>query len=374
MKDWPYKGVPNDPSAWLYKVARNKALNILNREKYQRQYAAHLQQVNNNSCGKEEDLFQEHTVQDDQLRMIFTSCHPSLSKDSQIALTLKTLCGFSVSEIAHAFFTTEDTINKRLVRARQKIREAKIPFQVPAADEMEIRMEAVLETIYLLFNEGYSASSGNEMIRYELCEEAIRLAEMVAVHPAIHNKSNTYALLALMLLNASRFRSRVDKDGNILTLSDQDRKLWDASLIQKGFAYMEKSAMDNLVSVYHIIAAISACHCSAPDFASTDWKAILNLYDHLLLVDHSPLVKLNRSVALAKVAGVQKALEELQELKNDASFNSYHLLYATEGEFYFEMKEYSRAAEAYRHAIAHSLLQLEKDLLQKKLERCLEKL
>jgi RNA polymerase sigma factor (sigma-70 family) len=374
MKDWPYKGLPDDPSAWLYKVARNKALNILKREKYKRQYAAiHLQQINTNEW-VDENLFNEHTVQDDQLRMIFTSCHPSVSKDSQVALTLKTLCGFSIPEIAHAFFTTEDTINKRLVRARQKIREAEIPFEVPASGDMETRLEAVLETVYLLFNEGYSASSGNEMIRYELCEEAIRLAEMIAMHPAIQSKSNVYALLALMLLNASRFRSRVDKSGNILTLSEQDRKLWDASLIQKGLVYMEKSAAENHISIYHIMAAISACHCSAPDFESTDWTAILNLYDHLLLVDHSPLVKLNRSVALAKVQGVQKALEVLQQLKSDASFSSYHLLYATEGEFYFEMKNYLKAADAYKKAIGHSLLQPEKELLQKKLESCLKKL
>jgi RNA polymerase sigma factor (sigma-70 family) len=374
MKDWPYKGLPNDPSAWLYKVARNKALNILNREKYKRQYAAaYLQQINNNTSA-DEGWFQQHTVQDDQLRMIFTSCHPSLSKDSQVALTLKTLCGFSIPEIAHAFFTTEDTINKRLVRARQKIREAEIPFEVPASNEMETRLEAVVETIYLLFNEGYSASSGNEMIRYELCEEAIRLAEMIVIHPAIQNKSSVYALLALMLLNASRFRSRVDKNGNIRTLSEQDRKMWDASLIQKGLVYMEKSAADNRISIYHIMAAISACHCAAPDFESTDWNAILNLYDHLLLIDHSPLVKLNRAVALAKVAGPPKAVEELEQLKNDSSFHSYHLLYATEGEFYFEMKEYSKAAEAYKKAIAHSPLQPEKDLLQKKLEGCLKKL
>jgi RNA polymerase sigma factor (sigma-70 family) len=374
MKDWPYKGLPDDPSAWLYKVARNKALNILNREKYKRQYAAaHKQQPGWSDTSMDDVLFNE-PVQDDQLRMIFTSCHPSLSKDSQIALTLKTLCGFSIPEIAHAFFTTEDTINKRLVRARQKIREAKIPFEVPAANEMEARLEAVLETICLLFNEGYSASSGSELIRYELCEEAIRLAEMIAVHPAIQNKSSVYALLALMLLNASRFRSRIDKNGNILTLAQQDRKLWDVSLIQKGLACMEKSASDNRVSVYHILAAISACHCAAPGFESTDWKAILHLYDHLLLIDHSPLVKLNRSVALAKVAGVQKALEQLEQLKTDASFHSYHLLYATEGEFYFEMKAYSKAAEAFRQAIAHSPLQAEKDLLQKKLERCVEKI
>ena len=377
MKDWPYKGLPSNPSAWLYRVAKNKALNILNKEKYKRQYAAeatHQQQAGYINPSSNDHLFSEHQVQDDQLRMIFTSCHPSLSKDSQIALTLKTLCGFSIPEITHAFFTTEDTINKRLVRARQKIREARIPFEVPAPAEMENRLEAVLETIYLVFNEGYSASSGDEIIRYELCEEAIRLAEMIAVHPAIQNKSNVYALLALMLLNASRFASRIGKDGNIYTLAEQDRSLWNLSLMQKGFAYLERSAENNAISIYHIMAAISAFHCAAPDFESTNWKGILNLYDHLLLLDHSPLVKLNRSVPLAKVAGVQKAIEELQELKQDPSFTSYHLLYATEGEFYFELQEYSKAAKAFRKAIEYSSLQAEKQLLQKKLERCLEKI
>lgn len=372
IKNWPYKGLPTDPAAWLYKVAKNKALNILNQEKYQRQYIAHHNKTGNHST--DDLLFSEHLVQDDQLRMIFTSCHPALSKDSQVALTLKTLCGFSIPEIAHAFFTTEDTINKRLVRARQKIRDAEVPFEVPSAAEMEVRLDAVLETIYLVFNEGYSASSGQELIRYELCEEAIRLAEMIAVHPAIKNKSNVYALLALMLLNASRFSSRIDKDGNILTLAQQDRKLWDLSLMQKGFAYLDKFAQDNAVSVYHIMAAISAYHCASPDFESTDWKGILNLYDHLLLIDQSPLVRLNRAVPLAKVAGVQKAIEELEQLKNDASFTSYHLLYATEGEFYFETGEFAKAAEAWQKAIAYSPLQAEKELLQRKLQRCLEKI
>lgn len=375
IKDWPYKGLPSDPSAWLYKVAKNKALNILNREKYKRQYIVETvhQQSQWTDPSANDFAFAEHPVQDDQLRMIFTACHPSLSKDSQVALTLKTLCGFSISEIAHAFFTTEDTINKRLVRARQKIREANIPFEVPAPAEMEGRLEAVLETVYLVFNEGYSASSGDEIIRYELCEEAIRLAEIMAVHPAIQNKDNVYALLALMLLNAARFSSRIDASGNIRTLSEQDRTLWNTSLIQNGFSYLEKSTGQSAISVYHIMATISAYHCAAPDFESTDWKGILNLYDHLLLLDHSPLVKLNRSVPLAKVAGVQKALEELEQLKTDLSFTSYHLLYATEAEFYFEIKEFSKAAEAFRKAIHYSPLQAEKELLQKKLDRCLEK-
>jgi RNA polymerase sigma factor (sigma-70 family) len=376
MKDWPYKGLPSDPSAWLYKVARNKALNILNRERYKRQYASDVthQRQSVSATPVFDDLFSEHEVQDDQLRMIFTACHPAISKDSQVALTLKTLCGFSIPEIAHAFFTTDDTINKRLVRARQKIREAKIPFEFPAAGEIEERLEAVLETIYLVFNEGYSASSGDELIRYELCEEAIRLAEMIAAYPRIQNRSNVYALLSLMLLNASRFASRTNKEGDILTLAEQDRSLWNIELIEKGLAFLQRSTGQNTISIYHILATISAYHCAAPDFESTDWKGILTLYDHLILLDHSPLIKLNRLVPLAKVMGAEKALEALQQLKEDASINSYHLLYATEGEFYWEMNEYKKAAEAFQKAINYSLLQAEKHLLQNKLESCLKKL
>jgi RNA polymerase sigma-70 factor (ECF subfamily) len=374
MKDWPYKGLPSDPSAWLYKVARNKALNILNREKYKRHYASDVaDQLRAASSAPGFDyLFSEHEVADDQLRMIFTACHPALSKDSQVALILKTLCGFSIPEIAHAFFTTDDTINKRLVRARQKIREAKIPFEFPATSEIEERLEAVLETIYLVFNEGYSASSGDELIRFELCEEAIRLAEMIAAYTRIQNKSNVYAMLSLMLLNASRFTSRTNKQGAIRTLAEQDRSLWNIELIQKGLFFLERSTERNTLSVYHILATISAYHCAAPDFETTDWKGILALYDHLLLLDGSPLVKLNRLVPLAKVMGAEKAMEALQELKKDASFNSYHLLYATEGEFYWEMNEYKKAAEAFQRAIDYSPLQVEKQLLQNKLERCLK--
>jgi RNA polymerase sigma factor (sigma-70 family) len=375
IKNWPYKGLPEDPSAWLYKVARNKTLNILNKEKYKKHHAPEIAQTLNYEWATitaTDQLFSEHEIADDQLRMIFTACHPSLSKDSQVALTLKTLCGFSIPEIAHAFFTTDDTINKRLVRARQKIREAKIPFEVPF-EEMEGRLEAVLETIYLVFNEGYSASSGEEIIRYELCEEAIRLAEMLATHPGIERKSNVFAILALMLLNASRFASRIDKDGNIFTLAEQNRSLWNPGLMQKGFAYLERSTAENSISIYHILATISAYHCAAPDFVSTDWQGILKMYDHLLVLDHSPLVKLNRSVPLSKVLGVEKAIEELEQLKNDPSFSSYHLLYATEAEFYLESEQYAKAVEAFQKAIDHSPLDAEKKLLQKKLKICQEK-
>jgi RNA polymerase sigma factor (sigma-70 family) len=377
IKNWPYNGIPADPSAWLYKVARNKALNILNRERFKRQYASNNSHGRHNPGSEDilrNDLFSEYALHDDQLRMIFVACHPSISKDSQVALTLKTLCGFSIPEIARAFFTTEDTINKRLVRARQKIREVKLPFEVPGVKDMEKRIDAVVETIYLVFNEGYSASSGDKVIRHDLCDEAIRLAEMIAAGPGIQKKANVYAVLSLMLFNASRFSARIGKEGNIVTLSEQDRSLWDQDLIQKGLVYLEKAADGNSLSIYHIMAAISACHCAAPEFALTDWKAILGLYDQLLLFDASSLVRLNRAVPLARVAGPQKAIEELQLIRHDPSFTSYHLLYATEAEFYIELKQYERAAGSLHAAIKFSPLKAEKLLLEKKLGQCLEKI
>lgn len=376
IKDWPYKGVPDNPSAWLYRVAKNKALNILNREKYKRKYTlntARLPDSYKTDGHPIDDIFSEHEIEDDVLKMIFTSCHPLLTKDSQVALTLKTLCGFSIVEIARAFFTTEETIKKRLVRARRKIREARLQFEIPDKREMQKRLDAVLETIYLVFNEGYSASTGDEIIRFELCEEAIRLAELLASSAIIHDKSAIYALLALMILNASRFTARTDNDGNILTLAEQDRSLWNKDLMQRGFSYLHGSTSGTKVSSYHILATISAYHCLAPGFASTDWKGILHMYDQLMILDSSSLVKLNRSIAISKVYGPAKAIEELKAVTADPAFTCYHLLYSTEAEFYSELGCYEKAAESYTRAIKYSPLKAEKRLLQKKLRHCLEK-
>jgi len=280
LKIWEYKGIPENPSGWLYTAAKHKALNIINREKYINRFiseSAIFLQSQWTATPALELLFSEDQFADDQLRMMFTCCHPSISPDSQVALTLKTLCGFNMDEIARAFLTTEENINKRLVRARQKIRDANIAFEVPSSKELEKRASVVLETIYLLFNEGYSASKGNILIRYELCQEAIRLAEMISSHAAIENKSDVYALLALMMLNASRFRARLDANGNILQMAEQDRSAWDSSLIEKGLYYLEKSASFATISEYHILAAISANHCIARDFESTNWNNILSL-------------------------------------------------------------------------------------------------
>jgi RNA polymerase sigma-70 factor (ECF subfamily) len=377
IKQWTYKEIPHNPSAWLFKVAKNKALNIINREKYKRQYSsefAHFLQSEWTAEPALDHLFSKQEIEDDQLRMIFTCCHPSISPDSQIALALKTLCGFSISEIAKAFLTTEENINKRLVRARQKIRDDKIPFEVPQGKDLEKRLQTVLETIYLLFNEGYSASSGEDLIRFEVCEEAIRLTEMIAVHSSIQHKSNVYALLALMQLNASRFKARQDDEGNILTLEKQDRSLWNYTLMEKGFLNLEKSTSEEQISIYHILASISAYHCSAINYKATDWKSILALYDRLIQIDNSPIVLLNRAIAVSKVSGAEKAIAELDQIKNSVALKTYHLFYSTMGELYIELNQFSKAIEAIEKAIELAPLQNEKLLLQRRLAFCRQKI
>ena len=372
---WKEKGVPDDPTAWLFRVAKNKALNILNREKYKKEYSTEVSRFLQSEWTAEpalNHLFSEEQIEDDVLRMIFTCCHPSISPDSQIALALKTLCGFSIQEIAKAFLTTEENVNKRLVRARQKIREAKIPFEIPTGRELERRQVAVLETIYLLFNEGYSASRGDDLIRYELCEEAIRLAQMLGNDTAIQHKGNVYALLALMYLNASRFKARQDAEGNLLTMAEQDRELWDKQMQSIGLGYLKRSTENGDLTIYHILATVSANYCIAPDYESTDWKNILSLYDSLVQLDSSPIVLLNRAISLSKVYGAESGLRELERIKEDPSLTSYHLFYSTQAEFYHQVSDIGNAIRSLERAIQLATVPAEKDLLRKK-KQLLEK-
>jgi RNA polymerase sigma factor (sigma-70 family) len=376
ISNWQYNGIPQNPSAWLYRVAKNRALNIIHREKYRKQYAAESMHFPNAEWTAEptlDYLFSEQQIQDDQLRMIFTCCHPAISIDGQIALALKTLCGLSIPEIAKAFLTSEENINKRLVRARQKIRDLKIPLDLPGGRDLEERLQSVLETIYLLFNEGYSASRGNDIIRYELCEEAIRLNDMILGNPSVKEKSCAYALQALMQLNASRFKARQDAVGNILTLEKQDRSRWDHSLLNAGFISLEKATASGEISRYHILAAISAYYCAATKYELTDWKSILALYDRLLEIEHSPLVLLNRAVAVSKVAGVARAIEELKKIEDSVPLRSYHHFYSTLGTFYMEAEEYKMAIPVLEKAVSLAPLDAEKAMLQKKMEYCLNK-
>lgn len=376
ITDWQFKGVPDNPTAWLFRVAKNKALNILNRDTYKRKYESDVAHFLKSELTAEpalNHLFSEEEIQDDQLRMIFTCCHHAISPDSQIALALKTLCGFSIPEIARAFLSTEENINKRLVRARENIRDAKIPFEIPHGSELDKRLRTVLETVYLLFNEGYSASKGDDLIRYELCEEAIRLAQIIIAAKAIQHKESVHALIALMFINASRFKARQDKDGNILTMEEQDRSLWDKQMLGIGLGHLAQATQNNSISIYHILAAISAQYSIAQDYESTDWRSILSLYNSLVQLDDSPVVLLNRAIAVSKVDGVKPALAELDKIKDNAAFKRYHSFYSTQAELYMQDRDFKNAIIALEMAIDLAPLQSQKDLLSKKLIICQEK-
>ena len=376
IKQWTFKGIPDNPIGWIYKVAKYKAVNIVNHEKHKRKYmseVAHHLQSEWTVTPTLDHLFTDKEIADDQLRMMFTCCHPSVSSDSHVALTLKTLCGFSIPEIARAFLTTDENINKRLVRARKSIKEADIPFEVPIGKELEERMMSVLETIYLLFNEGYNASNGDDLIKYELCEEAIRLAEIIAINPNIENKSNVYALLALMSFNVSRFKSRTDEFDNIIDLEKQDRSEWDKALIQKGLNYLEFATLQNEVSIYHILATISAHHCTAKNFETTDWKGILTLYDSLLEIDNSPIVFLNRAIILSKMSNASRALKAIDKIKDKATLLSYLPYYTTKAELHFQNNEAGLAIDLLNKALKLPIKRMYKTLINSKLYEYSEK-
>ncbi len=280
---------------------------------------------------------------------------------------LKILCAFSPAEIAKAFLTTEAAIAKRLTRAKQKIRDEHIPFEIPAGEELSRRLDAVLQTLYLLFNEGYKASSGDRLIREELCQEAIRLGSLLAEHPA-GNQPRTHALVALMLLNAARLPARTDSEGNILRLKEQDRSTWNQALIARGMSHLSESAAGDVLTPYHLQAGIAACHCAASDYESTDWPKILSLYDRLLKLDASPVIALNRAVAVANVYGPQAGIEAVETIENGSQLNSYYLLYAVLGEFEKQLNNFQAAIDNFRKALELTELTSEQSFLSKRLQ------
>ena len=286
-------------------------------------------------------------IADDSLRMMFVCCHPQIPREAQVALALRTLCGFSVAEIASAFLTTEAAIAKRLTRAKQRIRSARIAFEIPAGEELTARLNGVLQTLYLLFNEGYKASVGERLIREELCQEAIRLTELLAGHAA-GNQPKCQALLALMFLNAARLPARTDAEGNILRLKEQDRSRWDKPMIARGMFHLAQSASGSEISEYHLQAGIAACHCAASNFEDTDWRQILSLYDRLVELDDSPVVALNRAVAVANVHGPAAGIAAVKSIRNCKELQSYYLLYAVLGEFEARLGRPQSAASYFR--------------------------
>jgi RNA polymerase sigma-70 factor (ECF subfamily) len=291
-------GVPDNPSAWLMRVAHNRAIDLLRRDDQFRHFApelVHVLSLSEDRSG-ETPAF-EKEIQDDQLRMMFSCCHPELSTEVQMTLILKTLCGFSVSEVAHALLTSADSIEKRLGRARKMFRLSGTFVEISNASEIRERLDAVYQVIYLLFNEGYHGSRSEETVREELCFDAIRLALLLSEHPE-REKPKTHALLALLCFHAARLRGRIDDDGGLLQLEMQDRSKWDRDLIGRGFRFLEEASTGDELSEYHLEAAIASLHCAAPTYEKTEWAKILELYDSLYRVKPSPIVALNRVVAL----------------------------------------------------------------------------
>ena len=348
LQQWPYNGIPDNPSAWIMHVAKNHALDILRHDQTFKSKEGEILYAALTDYSDENEVFLENEIEDDQLRMMFACCHPALSPESQIALTLKTLCGFGTAEIARAFLSNEETIHKRLVRARQRLQEE--PFEIPSGKGLSPRLDAVLKALYLLFNEGYNASHGEELIRKDLCEESIRLTRLLSQHPA-GNTPKTHALLALMLLHSARFPARLNDIGLILQLKDQDRSLWDRALIAEGMREMDASAEGSEISEYHLQAGIASSHCLSESYESTEWSRILNLYDMLVEINDSPVVSLNRAIAISKVHGPQAGIQAIANIRNREHLDRYYLLYAVLGEFHMALNDFENAAKSYRKAL-----------------------
>ena len=372
LQTWPYDGIPDNPPAWLMQTAKRLALDLIRREKVflhkQPEIVASVEQRLADAGPGNAPMFDDE-IKDGRLRLIFACCHPLIPQEAQTALALKTLCGFSPREIASAFLTTEAAIAKRLTRARQSIQQQGIPFEIPTGAELSTRLDGVLQILYLLFNEGYKASTGESLVRGELCREAIRLAAALSEHPA-SSQPRTLALLSLMLLNTARLSGRMDPEGNILRLQEQDRSTWDRALIGLGLGHLARAAAGEAFSEYHFQAGIAACHCIAPDYQSTDWVAILAHYDQWMKISESPVVALNRAIAVANVDGPAAGIRAVEAIPNRRQLDTYYLTYAVLGEFETQLQRFASAADHFRKALSLTELKSEKSFLSKRLQDC----
>jgi RNA polymerase sigma factor (sigma-70 family) len=328
METWPYKGLPQNPVAWLYSVAKNKARNHLVRSQlFEGKISVQLQQSSTGTGEIDIDL-SEQNISDSQLQMLFALCHPSIPPEAQVGLSLRILCGFGIDEIASAFLTNKETINKRLFRAREKLRKDKIKIELPPGVEIEKRLDAVLTTLYLLFNEGYYSESQHSVLREDLCLEAIRLTELLTRNDTT-NLPKVNALLALMCFHSSRFRARKGSNGELILYDDQDESLWDQELIAKGVYYFRQASKGNQLSTYHLEGGIAYWHTQKTD-SREKWENILQLYNLLLQVQYSPIAALNRTFALSKANGKEEAIIEAEKL----NLHNNHYYFTLLGELY----------------------------------------
>ena len=372
LEVWRVRGAPQNPSAWLMATAKNCALDALRRERTARTFApelGRLLQTEWTVAPLVEELFGANAIKDDQLRMMFSCCHPRLSEEAQVALILHILCGFSVDEIASAFVSSHAAIEKRIARAKKALAKSKRLFDVAIAAEFSARLPAVHRALYLLFNEGYHGASPEAAVRVELCREAMRLTAMLLEHP-LGTTSATYALAALMCLNASRLPARIDAAGNLSSLFDQDRSQWDQELVSEGLKLLELSATGSELTGYHIEAAIASIHACALCTEGADWETIVSLYDTLMTIRPSPIVALNRAIAVAQNEGPERGLEEIRSITERDRLAAYPFYSAALGELEFRRGRRETAREHFRAALALARNPMERRFLDQRVSAC----
>jgi RNA polymerase sigma-70 factor, ECF subfamily len=373
LEQWPEEGIPENPAAWLMRAAKWRAIDSLRRGRMLEQKHGEIGrelEFQQQRLGEAMDGALDQVIDDDVLRLIFTACHPVLAVEGRVALTLRLACGLTTAEIARAFLVPEKTLGQRIFRAKKTLAEARVPFETPRGDELRERLESVLFVVYLVFTEGYTATSGEEWMRAGLCEDALRLGRMLA--ELLPEESEVHGLLALMELQASRTAARRGPTGEAVLLSEQNRSLWDYAQIQRGMAALDRARMlGGGAHSYALQAAIAACHARANTAAETDWERIVLLYDALLQVTLSPIVALNRAVAVGMAQGPAAGLDALDAIAAEPALTNYHLLPSVRGDLLVKLGRYAEAREELQRAIAMTENRREHELLSKKLKQAM---
>jgi RNA polymerase sigma-70 factor (ECF subfamily) len=372
LEVWKFRGLPANPSAWLMAAAKNRAIDILRRERTARTFAPELGRLLESEWTLTtvvEECFGANEMKDDLLRMMFSCCRPRLPEEAQVALVLNILCGFSVSEIAGAFVSTHSAIEKRITRAKTVLATSKKLFDIAAAAEFSARLPAVHRALYLLFNEGYHGASAETAVRGELCREAMRLTAVLLEHP-LGRTPATYALAALMSLDAARLPARVDASGNLNSLFEQDRSQWDQQLVVEGLTFLELSATGSELNEYHVEAAIASIHACALRTEDTNWESIVSLYDKLMLIRPSPIVALNRAIAIAQSKGPERGLDEIGRIADRDRLAAYPFYFAALGELELRRGRYAIAREHLRAARALARNPMERQFLDRRVSAC----
>ena len=372
LKIWQFRGVPDNPSAWLMTAAKNRALDMLRRERTAHTFAPELGRLLNSEwtvVPLVEELFGPSAIKDDQLRVMFSCCHPKLTEDAQVGLILHILCGFSVGEIASAFVSSHSAIEKRISRAKKILAGSKHLFDVSDAADFARRLPSVQRALYLLFNEGYHGASQETAVRADLCEEALRLTRLLLDHP-LGATPSTHALAALICFDAARLPARVDASGNLNSLFDQDRSQWDQQLVNEGLQFLERSASGSELTEYHLEAAIAATHASASRVEDTDWGTIVSLYNTLITIRPSPIIALNRAIAIGQHEGPERGLEEMLAIRDTDRLSTYPFYPAALGELELRQGNCDLARVHFREALSLGRNPMERRFLKQRIDAC----